>query len=72
MSSDVQARESDRPCAVCGDHIDVLGENYFRLSEENRPVAEADDADFEDFFSRNWLICWPCVYTKLGLVDSSD
>jgi len=66
---------SDGPeleCAVCGDLFDPREDTYFRLGEEQRPVPDNDEPAFDDFFSRAWHLCWPCVYTKLGVVPENE
>jgi len=48
-------------CAGCGRSIDALRETHYRVSEEERPVPDRDDMEFEDWFSRSWYICRDCI-----------
>ena len=54
------------PCTVCGDHVDLLNDDHYRLNEETRPVPDEPDS-IDDFTSRNWIVCWICVHTKFGI-----
>lgn len=65
--------EPSLECSVCGDSFDPRYETYFRLGEEQRPVPELEDMETDDWFSRSWFLCWPCVFTKLGsLVENPE
>ena len=59
--------DTTEACRVCGDAIDLLEDTHYRLGEEERPIPDADDMDTDDWFSRSWVVCWECVYTKFGL-----
>lgn len=59
-------------CAVCGDLLDPLEETHYSLKEETRPIPDSEDMDFSEFFSKQWVICWPCVWTKLGISGTDE
>jgi hypothetical protein len=74
-TEDMQSNDDWSPtveCAVCADEIDVREETHFSLTEEPRPIPDGDEMEFGDFFSKNWLICWPCVWTKLNISGSEE
>ncbi|USZ73780.1 hypothetical protein [Natronosalvus halobius] len=54
----------DVSCAGCGTDIDTLTDTHYRVGEEERPVKSLekaeDELEFDDFFSRGWLLCPGC------------
>jgi len=59
---------STQHCAVCGDTFDTSEDTHYMIGEQERPVTDAEDREFDDWFSQSWFLCWECMYTKLGLV----
>lgn len=62
---------ADVDCASCGDGIDTLTETHYRVTEEERPVAQLEKATEElevgDFFARGWFLCRTCMGTLVEL-----
>lgn len=66
----------DVDCASCGDGIDTLTQTHYRVTEEERPVAQlekaTDELEVDDFFARGWLLCRPCMTETVDSVTGGD
>ena len=59
-----------RDCASCGEAIDTVDETHYQIGEEERPILEPEEMEFEDWVSETWLVCQSCIQDVIEVQSS--
>jgi len=58
---------SDLECYRCATVIDGFEDDHYRLELEKRPIPDAEDMEFDEWFSKGVYLCSECVTDGLGI-----